>query len=68
MAGVGFVALFAGGEAYRRWASSYAVEAGITLHAQPRALLPLHFTDERGAETGLTAFHGRTVLLNVWAT
>ena len=68
MAGVGFAALFAGGEAYRRWALSQVVEAGITLHAQPRALLPLRFTDERGAETGVVAFRGRDVLLNVWAT
>ncbi len=68
LAGVGFAALLAGAEAYRRWASSLAAEAGITLHAQPRALLPLRFTDEGGAETGLVAFRGRTVLLNVWAT
>lgn len=68
LAGVGFAALLVGGEAYRRWASSHAVEAVITLHAQPRELPPLRFTDEHGAETGLAAFRGRTVLLNIWAT
>ena len=68
LAGVGFAALLAGGEAYRRWVSSHAVQAGITLHGQPRELPPLRFTDEHGAETGLAAFRGRTVLLNIWAT
>ncbi len=68
LAGAGFAALLAGVAAYRRWASFAAPEAGITLHAQPRELLPLRFSDERGAETGLAAFRGRVVLLNIWAT
>ncbi|TBR76560.1 MAG: TlpA family protein disulfide reductase [Burkholderiaceae bacterium] len=68
LAGAGFAALLAGAAAYRRWASPAAPEAGITLHAQPRELPPLRFSDERGAETGLAAFRGRVVLLNIWAT
>jgi thiol-disulfide isomerase/thioredoxin len=68
LAGAGFAALLAGAAAYRRWTSFAAPEASITLHAQPRELPPLRFSDERGAETGLAAFRGRVVLLNIWAT
>lgn len=68
LAGTGFAALLAAAAAYRRWASLAVPEAGITLHAQPRDLPPLRFSDERGAETGLAAFRGRVMLLNIWAT
>jgi thiol-disulfide isomerase/thioredoxin len=34
----------------------------------PRPLPPLNFVNGDGAATTLAAFHGRIVLLNVWAT
>ena len=37
-------------------------------HPAPRPLAPLKFGDEHGTSLSLTAFRGRTVLLNVWAT
>lgn len=42
--------------------------APLVLHVRPRALPPLRFADGAGAATGLSAFRGRVVLLNVWAT
>jgi thiol-disulfide isomerase/thioredoxin len=38
------------------------------MHAAPRALPDLGFEDGRGARHHLADFHGRVVLLNLWAT
>jgi thiol-disulfide isomerase/thioredoxin len=40
----------------------------LNLHAQPRDLPDLRFTDGSAKATSLAAFHSRVVLLNVWAT
>ena len=64
----GLAALFGGAEAYRRHSSAGQTVAGVSVHARPVELAPLRFTDEHGASTGLAAFRGRVVLLNVWAT
>ena len=42
--------------------------APLVLHPSPRELPPLRFADGTGAATSLSDFHGRVVLLNVWAT
>lgn len=64
----GLAALLGGAEAYRRHSSAGQIVAGVSVHARPVELAPLRFTDEHGASTGLAAFRGRVVLLNVWAT
>src|SRR2546427_98092 len=68
LAGGGFIALLAGAGAYRHWAAGKEPQAGLTLHAQPRPLPPIGFSDERGRRTRLADFRGRVVLLNIWAT
>ena len=40
----------------------------LDLHARPRELANLRFSDGAGRPTSLAAFRGRVVLLNVWAT
>lgn len=40
----------------------------LVLHARPRELANLRFSDGAGRPTSLAAFRGRVVLLNVWAT
>lgn len=60
--------LLGGAEVYRRRSSAGHVVSGVTVHARPIGLPELRFTDENGASTGLAAFRGRVVLLNVWAT
>lgn len=40
----------------------------LGLHARPRELANLQFSDGAGRPTRLAAFRGRVVLLNVWAT
>jgi thiol-disulfide isomerase/thioredoxin len=40
----------------------------LRLHPAPRELPDVTFADPQGAPTSLTAFRGRVVLLNVWAT
>ena len=40
----------------------------LVLHAGPRELANLRFSDGEGRPTSLAAFRGRVVLLNVWAT
>lgn len=40
----------------------------LSVHSRPQALPNLPFTDANGTPTSLAAFHGRVVLLNVWAT
>lgn len=38
------------------------------LRDNPKPLPPLQFTDEEGRSRNLSDFHGRTILLNIWAT
>jgi len=45
-----------------------AGEVAVHLHARPRQLANLRFTDASGQPTDLAAFRGRVVLLNIWAT
>jgi thiol-disulfide isomerase/thioredoxin len=40
----------------------------VELHAKPRRLVELRFTDAQGRPTDIAAFRGRVVLLNIWAT
>jgi thiol-disulfide isomerase/thioredoxin len=40
----------------------------LVLHARPKEVANLRFSDGEGRPTSLAAFHGRFVLLNVWAT
>lgn len=40
----------------------------FVIHARPRELANLRFSDGAGRPTSLAAFRGRVVLLNVWAT
>ena len=40
----------------------------LSLHARPREVANLRFSDGEGRPTSLAAFRGRFVLLNVWAT
>jgi thiol-disulfide isomerase/thioredoxin len=61
------VGLGSGVAVYLRLAHGLSAE-GIEVHARPRELPALRFTDERGAPTSLSAFRGRVVLLNLWAT
>ena len=53
-----------------RWARKLldAGEVAVQLHARPRKLANFRFTDGNGQPTDLEAFHGRVVLLNIWAT
>ena len=54
--------------------SILAAAAGIGVYlsleqpAKPKALPELHFRDAAGGERKLADFHGRVVLLNIWAT
>ncbi len=67
VAGIG--ALFVAGDAIRRHiVASDSGVPDVTLHARPRAMPSLRFTDASGAPTSLAAFRGRAVVLNVWAT
>jgi copper(I)-binding protein/thiol-disulfide isomerase/thioredoxin len=68
LASGGFIALLAGAGAYRHWAAGKEPQTGIALHAQPRPLPPIGFSDEQGRRTSLADFRGRVVLLNIWAT
>lgn len=43
-------------------------DPGLVLHARPREVANLRFSDGAGRPTSLAAFRGRFVLLNVWAT
>ncbi|MGB7836422.1 MAG: TlpA disulfide reductase family protein, partial [Xanthobacteraceae bacterium] len=42
--------------------------AAVQVATEPRALPALAFTDAAGAQKTLADWHGRTVLLNLWAT
>lgn len=48
--------------------SSTAQERGFVFHESPQPLPDLRFQDESGAPHRLTEFHGKTILLNIWAT
>ncbi len=61
-------ALLAAPPLLRWWPSNAPAGALIDMHASPRALPNLGFSDGLGQPTSLAAFRGRTVLLNVWAT
>ncbi len=67
MVGVVAAGMLAAPPLLRLWRG---VPAGMLLniHASPRALPNLVFSDSRGQPTSLAAFRGRTVLLNIWAT
>jgi len=64
-----FTGLF-GAAGLWRWARETmdAGEVAVHLHARPRQLANLRFTDASGQPTDLAAFRGRVVLLNIWAT
>ena len=53
-----------------RWARDTldAGEVAVQLHARPRPLANFRFSDANGQSTDLSAFRGRVVLLNIWAT
>jgi thiol-disulfide isomerase/thioredoxin len=42
--------------------------AAVSVTSAPKTLPPLVFKDGQGAEKSLSDWHGRTVLLNLWAT
>jgi thiol-disulfide isomerase/thioredoxin len=42
--------------------------AAVQVASEPRAMPQLTFTDATGASKSLADWHGRTVLLNLWAT
>jgi thiol-disulfide isomerase/thioredoxin len=46
----------------------FAAKAGLTLNAEPAFLPDFAFEDGEGSRVNLSDFHGRVVLLNVWAT
>lgn len=65
----GAAALVWAGGAYRqRMAQSDPALLAFDIHPAPRQFTPLRFSDEQGRILSLSAFRGRTVLLNVWAT
>ena len=43
-------------------------EAEFSIHSSPRELPNLRFADSQGMATSLVDFHGKVVLLNLWAT
>ncbi len=54
--------------ALRRLRSKPPSAPELGMHPTPRELPNLRFTDGQGAATSLADFHGKLVLLNVWAT
>lgn len=52
----------------RRQRGLPASPVGLELHARPKELADLQFSDDQGKATSLAAFRGRVVLLNIWAT
>jgi thiol-disulfide isomerase/thioredoxin len=66
---VGAASLIWAAGAYRR-RTALADPALVTFepHPEPRPFAPLRFSDENETSLSLTAFRGRAVLLNVWAT
>lgn len=64
-----FAALTAGWGFYRANAAKNSPDlTSFTPHLVPRDAGSLRFSDENGVPKNLTDFHGRVVLLNVWAT
>lgn len=49
-------------------ASARADPPGLTMHDAPKPLADIRFQDGEGHERTLADFHGKVVLLNVWAT
>ncbi len=43
-------------------------EVAVQLHVRARPLVNFRFTDDNGQPTDLSAFRGRLVVLNIWAT
>ncbi len=68
--GLALVTGLSGAAGLWRWAREKldAGEVAVQLHARPRKLGDLRFTDSAGQPTNLAAFRGRVVLLNIWAT
>lgn len=64
----GVAALLGVAPVLRRTWDERPADPGLALHAQPKGLADLRFSDGEGRSTSLAAFHGRFVLLNVWAT
>ncbi|HUG25395.1 TlpA family protein disulfide reductase [Piscinibacter sp.] len=64
----GVVGLAAAWQLRNRMAAADREAAPLVLHPRPRELPPLRFADGTGTATNLSAFRGRVVLLNVWAT
>jgi thiol-disulfide isomerase/thioredoxin len=60
--------LFAAVPLLRRMRGPPSAGPELSIHARPRELPNLRFADGQGTPTSLAAFHGRVVLLNVWAT
>lgn len=52
----------------RRMRDASSSAPALVLNTTPRALPDLRFADAHGTPTSLTAFRGRVLLLNVWAT
>jgi len=57
----------------RTRSASISTEAGeatgsLVIHDAPQAVPDLSFVDGDGREMSLADFHGRTILLNIWAT
>jgi thiol-disulfide isomerase/thioredoxin len=68
--GLALVAGMFGAASLWRWGRRTldAGEVAVELHAKPRRLVELRFTDAQGRPTDIAAFRGRVVLLNIWAT
>jgi thiol-disulfide isomerase/thioredoxin len=58
----------AGPPAFTGSSSPTANQLALSLFDQPRPVPEIHFQDEQGHDLTLADFHGRVVLLNVWAT
>jgi thiol-disulfide isomerase/thioredoxin len=60
--------VFAAVPMLRRLRGSQPAGPELSIYSGPRELPNLRFADGQGTPTSLAAFHGRVVLLNVWAT
>jgi thiol-disulfide isomerase/thioredoxin len=65
---VGVVGLIAAVQAFLRTRAASRASDSLVFHSPPRELPRLRFVDGQGAATSLTAWRGKVVLLNVWAT
>lgn len=68
--GLALVAGMFGAASVWRWGRRTldAGEVAVELHANPRRVVDLRFTDAKGQPTDMAAYRGRVVLLNIWAT